>query len=133
MNFAFVGFQGGSDLSTIRQTWARLGASPLAGLPDASCVYVPDGVGVTHFIGIATANIPDHISVKDLDVLEVEYEFPTTRVLTAETDSELSAKIYQFWTKDHYEVDHALPGGIEIHKVDPQGKRYAELVLTLSE
>jgi hypothetical protein len=133
MKFAFVGFQGSSDLSTIPETWAKFGASSLAGLPDRACVYVPDGVGVTHFIGVATASVPDHIEVNVFDSLEVEYEFPATRILTAETESELTAKIYQFWTNDHYEVEHALPGGIEIHKVDQQGDQYAELVLTLSE
>ena len=133
MKFAFVGFKGTNDLSAIPDTWAKFGASPLAELPNHSCVYVPDGIGVTHFIGVPVSNVPDHIPVEDFDALEVEYEFPATRVLTAETESELAQKIYQFWTKDHYEVENAIPGGIEIHKVDQQGNRYAELVLTLSE
>ena len=133
MRFIFVGFQGSSDLSTLPETWARFRASALAPQPDHACVYVPDGVGVTHFIGVPSANVPDHIPMEDFDSVEVEYEFPTTRVLTAETEEELSLKIYEFWTRDHYEVEHALPGGIEIHKVDPQGKKYAQLILTLSE
>lgn len=96
-------------------------------------MYVPDGVGVTHFVGIPGENLPDHISTEEFDFLDVEYEFPETRVLTAETEEELSRKIYEFWTRDHYEVEHAIPGGIETHKLDPQGKKYAELILTLSE
>ena len=63
----------------------------------------------------------------------MEYEFPATRILTAETEDELSREVYQFWTRDHYEVEHAKPGGIEIHRVDPQGRKYVELILTLSE
>ncbi len=133
MKFTFVGFQGPSDLTTLPDTWAKFGASALAQLPDHACVYVPDGVGVTHFIGVPRANILEHIPMEDFDSVEVEYEFPTTRILTAETEEELARKIYDFWTKDHYEVDHALPGGIEIHKVDLQGRSYAELILTLSE
>ena len=133
MRFTFVGFQGSSDLSTLPDTWAKLAASALAELPEHTCVYVPDGVGVTHFVGIPGEHLPDHIASEDFDSLEVEYKFPSTRVLTAETADELSGKIYQFWTRDHYEVDHAMPGGIEIHKVDPQGRTYAELILTLSE
>jgi len=133
MRFSFVGFQGSSDLSTLPDTWARLAASALADLPDHACVYVPDGVGVTHFVGVLGENLPDHISSEGFDSLEVEYEFPATRALTAETEDELLRKIYQFWTKDHYEVEHAMPGGIEIHRVDPQGNKYAELILTLSE
>ena len=133
MRFAFVGFQGSSDLSTLPDTWARLATSALAELPDHTCVYVPDGVGVTHFIGISQENLPEHISSESFDYLVVEYEFPTTRILTAETEDELSRKVYQFWTRDHYEVEHAVPGGIEIHKVDPHGRKYVELILTLSE
>ena len=133
MRFSFLGFQGSSDLSTLPDTWAKFERSALAGLPDRSCVYVPDGVGVTHFVGTPLEHVPDHIPVEDFDVLEVEYEFPATRVLTAETEDELARKIFQFWTKDHYEVEHAIPGGIEMHKVDEHGTKYAELVLTLSE
>ncbi|MDE2986610.1 MAG: hypothetical protein OXT70_00980 [Chloroflexota bacterium] len=133
MKFTFVGFQGSSDLTTLPDTWAKFGASALAELPDHSCVYVPDGVGVTHFIGVPSANILAPIPMEDFDSLEVEYEFPTTRILTAETEEELARKIYEFWTRDHYEVEHAIPGGIEIHKVDLQGRSYAELILTLSE
>ncbi|MYD54008.1 MAG: hypothetical protein F4W96_06870 [Chloroflexi bacterium] len=133
MKFTFVGFQGSSDLATLPDTWAKFGASVLAELPDHSCVYVPDGVGVTHFVGVLSAKVPDHIPLEGFDSLEVEYEFPTTRILTAETEEEFARKIYEFWTRDHYEVEHAIPGGIEIHKVDLQGRKYAELILTLSE
>ena len=76
MRFTFVGFQGSSDLSTLPDTWARLATSALAELPDHTCVYVPDGVGVTHFIGISQENLPEHISSESFDSWKWSMSFP---------------------------------------------------------
>ncbi|PAB60146.1 hypothetical protein [Anaeromicrobium sediminis] len=132
MKRTFVGYKGSNELSTLNDSWDKFHSSPLAGISEYACIYIPDGKGVEYFIGVPKENVPSDINISSFHSMVVEYEYFTTRTIKAEDSSMLVNKVFSFWTKDHYEVKNAIPGGIEYYKYDEQGNIYAELVLPLS-
>lgn len=132
MRKEFIGFEGGSDLSKIGELWTKFNSSTLAKYADHACIYTPNGQGVDIFIGVPKKNVEPSLNIDEFDNLVVEYEYPTTRIITGENREALSMRAFTFWTKDHYEVVNALNGGIEFYKHDVDGNLYIELVLTLN-